>query len=242
MYPSLYDAPQMPMLDQTNNGGESASSSRRGSLASLSIPGTPPNTYSAFPQHQHDSSPSSSVVSVSPGPSTPQHPVQRGSIYEYTPPHQMQAPESMPTMGVSSKSLDMFGLYNGGAMEYAESLNVDFSTFGMGMDFGMMDMPWMNGNPQFQPVVVGPEHEATNGENETYGLPSWALPTLWPNLSSSSSARDISNATIPFEIDIPSKLTADEVMDMDGLDAASLTDPTFGLGFRFEDLLAPSHL
>ncbi len=62
MYPSLYDAPLMPMLDQTNNGGESASSSRRGSLASLSIPGTPPNTFSAFPQHQHDSSPLSSVV------------------------------------------------------------------------------------------------------------------------------------------------------------------------------------
>ncbi len=39
-------------------------------------------------------------------------------------------------MGVSSKSLDMFGLYNGGAMEYTESLNVDFRLSEWGWTLG----------------------------------------------------------------------------------------------------------
>ncbi len=108
----------------------------------------------------------------------------------------------------------------------------------------MMDMQWLSGNAQFHLVVVGLEHEATGSDNETYDLPSWALPTLRPNLSSPfSSVCDFSNGTIPtFELDIPSKQEADEEMEMDGLYVVTSTDSIFRLQFRFDDLLDPSHL
>ncbi|TDL25395.1 hypothetical protein BD410DRAFT_785326 [Rickenella mellea] len=83
------------------------------------------------------------------------------------------------------------------------------------------------------------QNQAPQNDLDSFGLPDWAMPTLWPNMDSNFSTlneggMDVSSIP-PLSLDFPPHHHESDLLE-------TMTDPLFGLQFRFEDLLDPSQL